>query len=54
VLINREIKTALVIDIEVLGPTAFSTLKQRKLQKYEYLSQGIKNNWKLNSVFKSS
>ena len=53
-LINRENKTALVIDIEVLLTHNLFNTEAEKVTKYENLAVGIKNFWKLNNVFTSS
>jgi len=49
-----ENKTALVIDIEVLLTYNLFNTEAEKVTKYENLTLGIKNIWKLNSVFTSS
>jgi len=54
VLIDRENKTALVIDIKVLLTHNLFNTEAEKVTKYENLALGIKNIWKLNSVFTSS
>jgi len=50
VLINRENKT-LVIDIEVLLTHNLLNAEAEKVTKYENLTLGIKNIWKLNSLY---
>ena len=53
-LIDRENKTALVIDKEVLLTHNLFNTEAEKVTIYENLALGIKNIWKLHSVYTSS
>jgi len=49
VLIDRENKTALVIDIAVPSTYSLPKTEAEKITKYENLTLEIKNVWKLNN-----
>jgi hypothetical protein len=54
VLVNRENKTALVIDVEFLLTLNLFNTEVEKVTIYENLALGIKNIWKLKSLYTSS